>query len=224
MDQRLAEAVGDLMLLLHTRTRSEPAPLLDAAIVRFARHFAAIGVSRRAMLDVLQGLIDQAVASSDLTSDTIVGIADELQSRVPALCARAYDSAHPVVADPGSMKLSVGIDAGIATLRVAGRYPPAGVMAAIEAVLAATGHAPINGTLIDLRDSQSIESRARAEMESTGALLASLRNQFGGRVAVVVRSDIAYSQVRVAAIWAGANGLVVHVDRNERRALAWLRQ
>src|SRR4051812_22928634 len=113
MDQRLAEAVGDVMLLLHTRARDEPAPLLDKAIIRFAHHFAEAGVSKRATLDVLQGMIDQAVAASDLTSTRIVQIADELQTGAPVLCAQAYDGLHPVAAGSRSMNLSFGFDAGI---------------------------------------------------------------------------------------------------------------
>jgi hypothetical protein len=224
MDQQLAEAVGDLMLLLHTRTRAEPAPLLDAAIARFAQHFAAIGVSKRATLDVLQGLIDQAVAAGDLTQGKIVAIADELQSRAPVLCATAYDAVHASSDDPHSMELAFGIDGGVVTLRVAGRYSPQHAKNALQALLPDAERAGVRGTLIDLRDSASIDSRAREEMESFGEFLASLSAQLGGRLALVVRSETAYGLTRVAALWAGAGGLVVHIDRNERRALAWLRQ
>jgi hypothetical protein len=224
MDQRLAEAVGDAMLVLHTRTRDEPAPLLDMAIIRFARHFAEVGVSKRATLQVLQGLIDQAVAAGDLTLLRIVQIADELQCRVPALCAHAYDAFHPTTAHSCSMEISFGFEAGILTVRVAGQYPPEDAKTALEAVLPGAAQPEILGTLIDLRDSASIDTRARGEMESFGEFLASLRGQLGGRLAIVVRSDVAYSLTRVAAVWAGAEGLLVHIDRNERRALAWLRQ
>jgi len=224
MDQRLAEAVGDVMLLLHTRTRGEPAPLLDAAVARFGRHFAEIGVSKRATLDVLQGLIDQAVAAGDLALVRITDIADELQSRLPSLCAKAYDAAGATTADPHSMELAFGFDAGVITLRVAGRYSTDHARRALEALLPDAAKAGARGTLIDLRESGSIDSRARDEMESFGRFLASLREPFGGRLALLVRSEAAYSLTRVAAVWAGAGGLAVHIDRNERRALAWLRQ
>ena len=224
MDRKLAEAVGDVMLLLHTRTRDEPAPLLDAAIARFGRHFAEIGVSKRTTLDVLQGLIDQAVAAGDLTLLRISEIADELQSRLPVLCARAYDAVHSDTADPHSMELAFGVDAGIITLRVAGRYSTDHARRALQELLPDAAKAGARGTLIDLRASASIDSRAREEMESFGSFLGSLREPFGGRLALVVQSDAAYSLTRVAAVWAGAGGLIVHIDRNERRALAWLRQ
>ncbi len=222
MDPRLAEAVGDVMLLLHTRTRGEPAPLLDPAIARFARYLAEIGVSRRATLDLLQGLIDQAVAAGDLTAPRIVDIADELQGRGMALCADAYD----VVADPTAysrrMELDFGFDAGIVKVRIAGRYQSADMRTALESVLPGAAQADVRGTLIDLRGSESIDTRERNEMESTGSFLASLRSQLGGRLAILVQSDAAYALTRVAAVWAGAEGLLVHIDRNERTALAWL--
>jgi hypothetical protein len=224
MDEKLAEAIGDVMLLLHMRTRDEPAPLLDAAITRFARHFASVGVSKRATLDVLQGLIDQAVATGDLTSSRFVPIADALQSRLPVLCAKAYDAVHLAAVPSRSIELAFGFDAGIVIVRVAGQYPPEDAKTVLEAALPGTAHPEVRGTLIDLRESESIDTRGRDEMESFGAFLGSLRRQLGGRLAIVVRSDAAYSLTRVAAVWAGADGLVVHIDRNERRALAWLQQ
>lgn len=94
LSHQLAEAVGDVMLLLHTRMRGEAAPLLEAAIRRLAEVFSGEGASKETVLGVLRGLIDQAVASADLTNPAIVRIAGELQSRPLLICAEAYDRAR----------------------------------------------------------------------------------------------------------------------------------
>lgn len=69
MNHQRAEAVGDVMLLLHLRLRGEETRLLEAATVRFAR------VSRN----------DGAA---------ILDIVDELHTAPIALCMNGYDRVH----------------------------------------------------------------------------------------------------------------------------------
>ena len=91
LSRELAEAVGDVMLLLHTRVRGEAAPLLEAAVRRLAEVFSSEGASKETVLGVLRGLIDQAVATADLTNPAIVRVVGELESRPLLICAEAYD-------------------------------------------------------------------------------------------------------------------------------------
>jgi hypothetical protein len=91
---QLAEAVGDVMLLLHTRVRGEPAPLLEAAVLRLGRVFSGEGASEATALGVLQGLIDQAIGYADLTDLAILRIVEDLQSGLLPICAEGYGSAQ----------------------------------------------------------------------------------------------------------------------------------
>lgn len=94
LSNQLAEAVGDVMLLLHARLSGETAPLLEAAVRRLAWVFSGEGASEATALGVLQGLIDQAIGYADLTDPAILRIVDELRGRLPSICVAAYDRAQ----------------------------------------------------------------------------------------------------------------------------------
>jgi len=91
---QLAEAVGDVMLLLHTRLRGEPALLLEPAVRRLAEVFSSEGASKATVIGVLQGLIDQAVAFADHTDPAILRIVEELHGPLLSICAAACDRAE----------------------------------------------------------------------------------------------------------------------------------
>jgi len=237
MDPRIAEAVGDVMLLLHTRARGEPAPLLEPAIARFALTFAEVGATKKATLDLLQGLVDQAVASADVSRLPIARIADELQRDSIARCAQMFDAfrhrsrksatlastEQPIPLMGRQMELAFAFSSGIFTIRLGGRYAVEDGQVALRGVLPDPNAARVRGTVIDLRESTDFPKRSRAELESVGRYVATLREELGGRMAIVVRDDVAYGLSRVLAAWAGVNGLPVRSFFDEFGAIAWLR-
>ena len=252
MDPTIAEAVGDVMLLLHTRARGEPAPLLESAIARFALTYAEAGATKKATMDILHGLVDQAVASADISQLAIATIADEMQRDSIARCARMFDVFHhrsrsletPAIpsrlgtgtasggafsarqAIPhggGPMELAFAFACGIFTVRLGGRYAVQEGQVALRAVLPDPSAARVTGTVIDLRESTDFAMRSRAELESVGLYVAGLRERLGGRMAILVRDEVEYGLSRVVAAWAGLNGLPVRSFFDEGGAIAWLR-
>jgi hypothetical protein len=119
------------------------------------------------------------------------------------------------------MELGFGFAAGIVTIRLAGEYMIADAKTAIRMVVPGDKYA-VRGTLIDLRESRSLATRSRAELETIGTYLADLREELGGRVAIVVGGQLAYGLTRVAAAWAGVNGLPIRTFFDETSAVAWL--
>jgi hypothetical protein len=251
VDPRIAEAVGDVMLLLHTRARGEAAPLLEPAIARFALTFVESGATKQATIDLLQGLVDQAVASADISRLPIARIADELQRDSIVRCARLFDvfldrcrspdtpagpahfasrsamlgasSAEIAIPSRGPrMELRFAFTSGIVTVRLGGRYGVEDGQVALRAVLPDPTAIRVRGTVIDLRESTDFPKRSRAELESVGTYVATLREELGGRLAIVVRDQVGYGLSRVLAAWAGVNGLPVRSFFDERGAIAWL--
>jgi hypothetical protein len=118
------------------------------------------------------------------------------------------------------VELSFGFHAGIVTVRLGGTYPIEDGKAALLAVLPDPD--VVRGTLVDLRDSHAFETRSPAELESVGEFLGDLHELLGARVALLVRTDVAYGHGRTISAWAAVEGTPVEVFRSERNALAWL--
>jgi hypothetical protein len=115
-----------------------------------------------------------------------------------------------------------GFVAGIVTIRLAGQYLVADAKTAIRMVLPGDTY-ELRGTVLDLRESQSVRTRTRAELEAIGTFFAELRQNLGGRLALVVNDQLAYGLTRVVAAWAGINGLPVRAFFDEASAVAWLK-
>jgi hypothetical protein len=121
------------------------------------------------------------------------------------------------------MELAFAFASGIFTVRLGGRYAVEEGQVALRAVLPDPNAARVRGTVIDLRESADFPKRSRAELESVGRYVATLREELGGRMAIVVGDEVGYGLSRVLAAWAGVNGLPVRSFYDEGGAIAWLR-
>jgi hypothetical protein len=120
------------------------------------------------------------------------------------------------------MHLAFGFTAGIVTIRLAGEYLLADAKTAVRMVLPGAAYG-VRGTVLDLRESQSVRTRTRAELETIGTFFGELREDLGGRLALVVNGQLAYGLSRVVVAWAGINGLPVRSFFDEASAVAWLK-
>jgi hypothetical protein len=76
--------------------------------------------------------------------------------------------------------------------------------------------------LFDMRASDAIQGRTPAEVQDMAEFLASQRERYARRVAMVTGSDVAYGLMRIGSVYAEHGGVMPEVFRDFEEAKKWL--
>jgi hypothetical protein len=131
--------------------------------------------------------------------------------------------------DPGlwwqsvHMPVSYSFDDRFIHLRMAGEYTTADLRRTLQDALADRQCGQRDGVLFDLSESKSLHQRTPTDIQEMARFLASQSEPFGGRLAMVAPSDLAYGLMRIGVVIAEASGAEPRVFRTTEEALEWLR-
>lgn len=103
-----------------------------------------------------------------------------------------------------------------------GQYQPSSALDVIDAALGSDGP-PVRGLLLDLTDSESFRARSSEGLRSVAQFLASRRERFGGRLAVVGAGDLVFGLLRMGMVFVSNHDIVGEVFRDRESALTWLK-
>lgn len=112
---------------------------------------------------------------------------------------------------------------GVLRLTMEGASSPADVAAAMDAAIADDARPELHGLLLDARASTTASKRSSAEIRLIAEDVARQADHFGGRLALLAKTDVVYGLMRMGEVWVQAGGRVSsRVFRDESEALAWL--
>jgi hypothetical protein len=131
---------------------------------------------------------------------------------------RAQDAAFALLAMP----LRYSFDEAIAVIHMSGEYSTVELRDAVLRALSDPACPPKPGLLCDLRGSESIKGRNADDVQGMARFLASLRSRLGGRVAMLVDSNVAFGMMRLGASAIPEEGLKGQIFRELPAARAWL--
>jgi hypothetical protein len=119
------------------------------------------------------------------------------------------------------MALRYSFDHAIAVIHMSGRYSTVELRDTIHRALSDPACPPKPGLLCDLRGSDSIRERSADDVQGMARFLASLRQRLGGRVALLVDSNVAFGMMRMGASAIPEEGLKGEIFRELSAARAW---
>ena len=120
------------------------------------------------------------------------------------------------------VSVSFDFDHGILALRLVGDYPLSDVRTTLLRALNDSALPPIAGLLIDLRQSDAIATRTLGDLTAMMAFFSHHAPRYGGRIAALASTDIAFGMARMAGVDLGLSGVEHHEFRDAQAALAWL--
>ncbi len=121
------------------------------------------------------------------------------------------------------MPVTYAIDGKLVRLSLVGDHQPAEVTERFLEALADPECPPVADMLIDISDSQALAVRAAWEIRYVAQFVGPHADRVGGRVAVLVASDLDYSLTRMGAIYSAVVGVESKIFYDEGDALEWLR-
>lgn len=104
-----------------------------------------------------------------------------------------------------------------------GQYEPSSALDMIDAALGTDGP-PVRGLLLDLSESGSFRTRSADGLRMVAEFLASRRERFGGRLAVVGAGDLVFGLLRMGMVFVSDHDIVGEVFRDRDEALGWLKR
>jgi hypothetical protein len=120
------------------------------------------------------------------------------------------------------MPVTYTLRSGLMILKPAGEYAPNDLVAGFHAGMEDPACPNPVALLIDMRESQSFATRSVAEIRGAAEYIGAYAPRVGGRVAVLVGSDVQFGLARMGSVFSEGVGVEAEVFRDEIRALAWL--
>lgn len=121
------------------------------------------------------------------------------------------------------MPVAYDFTRGVLRLTMQGASSPGEVTAMIDAALQDERRPTLRGLLLDARESTTAAKRSSAQIRGLAEEVARRAAEFGGRLALLAKSDVVYGLMRMGEVWVQASGKVQsRVFRDEDEALAWL--
>ena len=120
------------------------------------------------------------------------------------------------------MPVTYTLRSGLLTVKPSGEYTPADFIAAFHAGIDDPDCPTPVALLLDMRESVSFASRSVAEIRGAAEHVGPYADRVGGRVAVLVGSDVQFGLARMGSVFTEGVGVVAEVFREEARALLWL--
>jgi hypothetical protein len=121
-----------------------------------------------------------------------------------------------------AMPVTYTIDEALVRLHLEGDHKPEEVTARFLEALSDPDCPPVAALLLDLSRTEALSERSAHEIRYVAQFAGRHADRMGGRVAVVVASDLDYNLTKMGAIFSAAVGLESKIFRNEGSALYWL--
>ena len=121
------------------------------------------------------------------------------------------------------MPVTYELDGSLLKLVLKGQYEPADIPAQFLAGLADPKCPEQIALLVDVTQSESLETRSPQEIRLVAELLGPYRERIGGRCAVVATRDVHFGLSSMGIVYSENVGVEAAVFRDTRSALEWLR-
>jgi hypothetical protein len=120
------------------------------------------------------------------------------------------------------MPVTYSLIGSLLTLNLEGQYEPGDIIAQFQAGLADPRCPGQVALLVDVSQSESLETRAPQEIRQVAEYLKPYRERIGGRCAIVATRDVHFGLSSMGAAYSEGVGVEAAVFRDSKSALEWL--
>jgi hypothetical protein len=120
------------------------------------------------------------------------------------------------------MSVTYSLTGPLLKLSLVGQYEPGDIIAQFHAGLDDPRCPGQVALLIDVTQSESLETRAPHEIRQVAEYLRPYRERIGGRCAVVAIRDVHFGLSSMGTVYSESIGIEAAVFRDSRSALEWL--
>lgn len=120
------------------------------------------------------------------------------------------------------MPVTYSLIGSILKLNLEGQYEPGDIIAQFQAGLADPRCPGQVALLIDVTDSESLETREPQQIRHVAEYLGPYRERIGGRCAVVAARDVHFGLSSMGVVYSESVGIEAAVFRDSKSALEWL--
>ena len=120
------------------------------------------------------------------------------------------------------MPVTYTLSGSILRMDFIGKYEPQEIIDQFQAALADPRCPTSVALLVDVTQSESLETRAPHEIRIVAEALGPHRERIGGRCAVIAKKDVHFGLSKMGSVFSEGVGVETGVFRNAESALEWL--
>ncbi len=120
------------------------------------------------------------------------------------------------------MPVSYDINEKLVHLHLVGEYAPADIRDCLKQALADPQFPAEAWVLMDVTESNSLQTRSADDLRNMAAYLAQLSPRFGTRMGIAAGSRLHYGMMRMAEVYSESSGLTARVFPTTEEAIGWL--